>query len=215
MNRVFGASDAKGGCEIVPSKTAVCFIEYQNEFTTEGGKLHESVKLVMEETGMLAKSVELADCVRAAGGCVIHVPINFEEDASDNPNKGSGILGGCANGKLFTVGTWNAEFCEAMRPHDGDFIVSGKKGLDAFPGTNLEELLVKSGIETVAICGFLTDCCVEGTLRTAYEKGFNTISVTDCCATSSKEGHDASTKISFNFFSTPMTFLDLKGKLTK
>ena len=31
-----------------PADTAFVFIEYQNEFTTEGGKLHDSVKDVME-----------------------------------------------------------------------------------------------------------------------------------------------------------------------
>lgn len=51
-------------------------------------------------------------------------------------------------------------------------LVTGKKGLDGFPGTDLEELLVKNGIKTVALGGFLTNCCVESTMRTAYEKGF-------------------------------------------
>ena len=33
-----------------PKETAFVFIEYQNEFTTEGGKLHDAVKDVMEQT---------------------------------------------------------------------------------------------------------------------------------------------------------------------
>ena len=33
-----------------PADTAFVFIEYQNEFTTEGGKLHDAVKDVMEKT---------------------------------------------------------------------------------------------------------------------------------------------------------------------
>eukprot|EP00966_Prymnesium_polylepis_P034919 811875-Prymnesium_polylepis.1 len=37
---VYSAADAKGGCEFVASKSAVLFIEFQNEFTTDGGKLH-------------------------------------------------------------------------------------------------------------------------------------------------------------------------------
>lgn len=34
-----------------PKETAFVFIEYQNEFTTEGGKLHDAVKDVMDITG--------------------------------------------------------------------------------------------------------------------------------------------------------------------
>ncbi len=59
-------------------------------------------------------------------------------------------------------------------------MVKGKKGLDAFPGSDLEDQLKANGIETVAIGGFLTNCCVESTMRTAYEKGFNVITLTDC-----------------------------------
>ena len=33
-----------------PTKTALVLIEYQNEFTTPGGKLHDAVKDVMEKT---------------------------------------------------------------------------------------------------------------------------------------------------------------------
>ena len=58
-----------------------------------------------------------------------------------------------------------------MTPKDGDVVVKGKKGLDAFPGTTLEEELKARGIETVALAGFLTNCCVESTMRTAFEKG--------------------------------------------
>ena len=74
-------------------------------------------------------------------------------------------------GELFTEGTWNADFHESMIPQAGDLVVEGKKGLDAFPGTNLESLLKENGIETLALCGFLTNCCVESSMRTAYEKG--------------------------------------------
>ncbi len=65
----------------------------------------------------------------------------------------------------------NADFHESMIPQAGDLVVEGKKGLDAFPGTNLESLLKENGIETLALSGFLTNCCVESSMRTAYEKG--------------------------------------------
>ena len=92
-------------------------------------------------------------------------------------------------------------------------MVKGKKGLDAFPGTDLEEQLKANGIETVAIAGFLTNCCVESTMRTAYEKGFNVVTLTDCMATQTEEGQKGATEGTFGMFSSPMTSLDFKGKL--
>jgi hypothetical protein len=61
-----------------PSETALVLIEYQNEFTTEGGKLHGAVKEVMELTQMLPNTVRMTDAARAAGCAIIHCPISFE-----------------------------------------------------------------------------------------------------------------------------------------
>ena len=104
---------------------------------------------------------------------------------------------------------WNSDYCEAMRPKEGDIIVTGKKGLDAFPHSDLEAQLRAAGIETLALCGFLTNCCVESTMRTAFEKGFNVVTVTDCCAATSAEGHAAATTGTFGMFSKPMTAAEL------
>merc|ERR1711998_331101 len=104
-------------------------------------------------------------------------------------------------------------FCDGMKPLEGDIEIKGKKGLDAFPNTTLDAELKKAGIETVVLCGFLTNCCVESTMRTACEKGFNVVTLTDCCATTSEEGHAAATGGTFGMFSTPMSAADFTAKL--
>ena len=62
-----------------PKETAVVLIEYQNEFTTEGGKLHDAVKDVMEKTNMLENSKKVTDDARAAGCLIVHCPIEFDK----------------------------------------------------------------------------------------------------------------------------------------
>merc|ERR1712048_482266 len=213
LPRTFAPAMAKGGTTIHVSKTAVLFIEYQNEFTTEGGKLHGAVKEVMVANGMLNKSMSVAAAVRKSGGKVFHAPISFAEDGSDNPNKGLGILAGCAKDKLFIVGTWNAEICDSMKPAQQDIVVVGKKGLDAFPGTDLETRLNAHGIETVALAGFLANCCVESTMRTAFEKGFNVVTLADCTATTSKEAQQAAVEGTYGMFSTPMCAADFLTRI--
>merc|ERR1711953_1557034 len=99
-----------------------------------------------------------------------------------------------------------------MTPQEGDIVVSGKKGLDAFPGTDLEELLKKHDLHTVAVGGFLTNCCVESTVRTACEKGFNVVTLTDCTACTSTDGQKGALEGTLGMFSAPMTstsFLEL------
>jgi nicotinamidase-related amidase len=212
-SRVFTCAEAKGGKAIDPKKTAMVMIEFQNEFVSEGGKLHAGVKAVMEETGMLKKAAALVEHARGKGVKIFHTPITFKPDMSDNPNKNLGILKGCADGSCFVEGTWGATIEGSMTPKDGDVTIKGKHGLDAFPGTTLDNELKAHGIETVAIGGLLTNCCCESTMRTAFEKGYNVVTLTDCMATTSSEGHKAATGGTFGMFSTPMTAEEFKGKL--
>ena len=51
-------------------------------------------------------------------------------------------------------------------------------------------------------------------MRTAYEKGFNVITLTDVTATTSSEGQKASTEGTYPMFSTPMTQQEFLDKLT-
>jgi len=51
-------------------------------------------------------------------------------------------------------------------------------------------------------------------MRTACEKGFNVITLTDCCATTSAEGHAAASAGTFGMFSVPMSAADFQAKLT-
>ena len=68
---------------------------------------------------------QACEAARQKGCKVIHSPIIFAADKSDNPNKGLGILKGCADGELFLEGTWNAEICDPMKPKEGDLVLKG------------------------------------------------------------------------------------------
>lgn len=67
---------------LVASETAIVLIEFQNEFTSEGGKLHGAVKECMEVNGTLQNSKMLMDEARATGCKIIHCPISFEKVCS-------------------------------------------------------------------------------------------------------------------------------------
>lgn len=45
-------------------------------------------------------------------------------------------------------------------------MIDGKNGLDGFASTNLDFVLRHNDINTVVLGGFLTNCCVESTMRT-------------------------------------------------
>src|SRR3954447_17703207 len=190
--------------QLDPAKTAVVLIEYQNEFTTEGGVLHGAVAPVMDKTGMLDKTVALVEAARRAGVTIMHAPITFAPGYGELSRHPYGILKGVVDGNAFVKGTWGAAIVEELTPANGDIVIEGKRGLDTFASTNLDFILRSKGIETVILGGFLTNCCVESTMRTGYEHGFRMITLTDCVAATSQEEHDNAISYDFPMFSLPM-----------
>ncbi|GAA4399232.1 cysteine hydrolase [Tsukamurella soli] len=190
--------------ELDPTRTAVVLIEYQNEFTSEGGVLHGAVAEVMDKTGMLARTVAFVDRARAAGVTVMHAPISFAPGYAELTRHPYGILAGVVEGNAFVKGTWGAAIVDELTPADGDIVIEGKRGLDTFASTNLDFILRSKGIDTVILGGFLTNCCVESTMRSAYENGYRVITLTDCVAATSVAEHDNAISFDYPMFSLPM-----------
>lgn len=190
---------------IDPQRTAVVLIEYQNDFTSEGGALHEAVRDVMEQTGMLANTRRLTDAARAAGATIVHAPITFAAGYGELSQHPYGILKGVIDSVAFVKGEWGAAIVDALAPQEGDVIVEGKRGLDTFATTNLDFILRARGIDTIVLGGFLTNCCVESTMRTGYEKGYHVITLSDCVAATSPEEHANAIRFDYPMFSEVLT----------
>jgi ureidoacrylate peracid hydrolase len=189
-------------------ETAIILIEFQNDFTTEGGIFHDAVKNVMDETNMLSNTFDLVEKARKEGVHVIHIPISFTENYSELTSNPYGILKGIVDNNAFQKNSWGIEIHEKFTPQKNEVIIEGKRGLCGFHSTNLGFILRSKGIKNIAIGGFLTNCCVESTMRTAYENGYNVITLTDCCAVLSLEEHKNAIEKDFPMFSQPMTSLE-------
>ncbi len=187
-----------------PKTTALVLIEYQNDFTSEGGALHAAVKPVMDSTNMLANTVETVRAARTLGVQIILVPISFSPDYHELAPNPYGILKGVVDSRAFRKGTWGAEIVDVLRPEAGDVVVEGKRGLCGFASTNLDFVLRHHGITDIALGGFLTNCCVESTMRTGYEKGYGVVTLTDCTATVSEEEQRFAVAKNFPMFSRPL-----------
>jgi nicotinamidase-related amidase len=195
-------------------RTALVLVEFQNDFTTEGGTLHGAVKDVMDSTDMLNKTRSAVDAARAAGSTIIHAPIQFAEGYNEITSTPYGILKGVVDSTSFVKGSWGAAIIDELTPEDGDIVLEGKRGLDAFASTNLDFILRSKGIQTVVLSGFLTNCCVESTMRSAYERGFEVVTLTDCVAATSLEEHANAITYDYPMFSKPMTAEEFTGALS-
>ncbi len=198
---------------IDPKTTALVLIEYQNDFTSEGGALHDAVSEVMDKTGILANTREVVDAFHAAGATVMHAPTTFAAGYHEISSHPYGILKGVVDGKAFIKGSWGAAIVDELAPADGDIAIEGKRGLDTFASTNLDFILRSKGITTIVLGGFLTNCCVESTMRSGYENGYRVITLRDCVAGISTEEHENALQFDFPMFSVPMAAADLIAEL--
>ena len=196
-----------------PKRTALVLIEYQNDFTSDGGALHGAVKDVMESTGMLANTRRLVEAARAAGVTIVHAPISYVPGYRELALHPYGILKAVVDATAFVKGEWGAEIVDVLAPREGDVIVEGKRGLDSFATTNLDFILRGRGVTTIALGGFLTNCCVESTMRTGYEKGYRVITLSDCVAATSAEEHRNAIQFDYPLFSEVMTAAALVEEL--
>ena len=184
-----------------PTKTALVLIEFQNDFTTAGGVFHDAVKGVMHSTDMLANTATTVEQARKLGVKIIHMPIQFADGYPELMHRSYGILKGVADGSAFRAGSWGAEITEALSREPADIFIEGKRGLDAFATTGLDLVLRNNGIQNLVVAGFLTNCCVEGTVRSGYEKGYDVVTLTDCTATFSDEQQHAAENFTLPMFS--------------
>src|SRR6266446_9648104 len=68
------------GAEMDPKRTAVVLIEYQNDFTSEGGTLHDAVKPVMNSTNMLANTLEMVKKAPFPTPLIVPAPSTCADD---------------------------------------------------------------------------------------------------------------------------------------
>jgi ureidoacrylate peracid hydrolase len=142
---------------------------------------------------------------RALGATIVYAPITFTDDYHELSPSPYGILKGVVDSKSFRQGSWGAEIVDVLKPAPGDIVIEGKRGLCGFATTNLDFILRSRGISTIALGGFLTNCCVESTMRSGYEKGYEVITLKDCTATLSEEEQRVAVEKNYPMFSKPMT----------
>lgn len=88
-------------------------------------------------------------------------------------------------------GDRDAELIDGIKPQGGEALIT-KTSYSAFEKTRLDSLLKRARVDTVVICGVMTNLCVETTARHAFTKDYQPVIVEDACATKSVAYHKAS-----------------------
>ncbi len=171
------------------SETAVIFIEFQNDFCTEGGKLHGLVRDEMTRVGTVANAKRLLDAARSKGARVIHCPFSLDTIWVDHCTI-CGLIANVRQGGVFEPGTWGHEIISELRPLEGETVLQNKRALSAFTNTCLDDILKKMRVKNLIVAGFLTNVCAQATAWSAYDLGYNVRMAIDACGATSRQNHE-------------------------
>ncbi len=93
--------------------------------------------------------------------------------------------------KMFSRGSWGAEFHPEMAPGEDTVVCAPHKGLSGFHTSDVDIQLRKRGIDTVLLCGMSANLCVESHLRDAEERGYQVIAINDATAGPGEDAYKA------------------------
>jgi nicotinamidase-related amidase len=208
--------------KIPADKAAIVLIEPQNDFLSPGGTMYAHIKDQLAKRDVIGHLQTLLEGARGKVK-IFYVPFHpFEKGFPELKASGPGC-GGLRGIEMEMKADWGTgawlkgtpgpEIVDALRPKPGDIVVEGKKTLDAFHSTALDYLLRANEIEYVAFAGFHTNWCVESSARSAYDKGYRVIVISDCTGTDTQREQEYAEQVIFPKIGTVMTSDELLAAL--
>lgn len=98
----------------------------------------------------------------------------------------------------YRAGTRQVEITERLAPQPDELIID-KGRYSAFHRTDLDARLKALQVDTLIVCGVLTDVCVLSTVFDAFALGFHIRLVSDVCTTTTLAGHYSALLIMANW----------------
>lgn len=191
--------------KINPKSSALILIEMQNDFLSPKGKLNHLVADVVEKTDIIKNANRAINLARKKGIPIYWIPIQFSNGHQEIGSNPKGILKIVKDNDAFVRESWGAKIHEEMEYSKNDLVINGKSSICAFSGTNLDHILRNNQIDTILLGGFLSHVCVTSTMVSAYDKGYDVITLTDSVATAGQEAQDKVIEHIYPMFSTPKT----------
>ena len=178
--------------QIDPEKTALLVIDMTYDFTNPEGKTFYPMN-----REILPRIAEAVNRARDDGMLIIFMQHCYRKDKYDRnletmrPNSIEGSGG---------------EELDPILPVNEvtDYVIK-KRRYSAFFGTDLDLVLREHRIETVAVTGTKTNCCVRSTVQDAYFNDYRVVVLSDCVGTNSREVNDLHLSEIDKYFGTVMT----------
>ena len=178
--------------KITAAQTALIIVDLQNDFLSPQGAYARGKTVSSEALLLPARVAPAAKALKAQGGYVAASQFTLWPDANGEPMVSPHLLekrsflrkGDFAPGSLGQANVPELQDCV-------DLVVC-KVAYSAFFNTQLDWVLRKAGIETVVVCGIVTNGGVASTARDAHVRDYSVVVLSDGCAAFSNALHQAS-----------------------
>jgi ureidoacrylate peracid hydrolase len=162
-----------------PRTTAVVAVDFQNDFCVDGGYFQTAGFDIAPCAEAASRTAALIERVRPLGVTVVYTKTEREQPPPHRLRSARGQ-------DMYAPGTWGTAL--VLEPAEGDPVFA-KERQSPFHRTGLEDALRERGIDTVAVAGVTTNCCVDCTIRDAHVRDFDVVVLTDCVAAFGAERH--------------------------
>jgi nicotinamidase-related amidase len=169
---------------IDPARTALLVVDIQNATFNDA---HEKIRpefFAAARDIVIANLRRLVDARRRESVEVIYTVMeNLTRDGRDRS------LDYKLSDFFIARGSWEAKVIDALAPGE-DEIVLPKTSSSLFNSTNLDYLLRNIDIEDLVVTGFLTDQCIDHTVKDGADRGYYVTRLTDGCMADTWERHE-------------------------
>jgi ureidoacrylate peracid hydrolase len=174
------------------STLALVIVDLQNDFLAADGAYARGGAASDSARALPARVAEVARTVKAGGGLVVASQFTLWPDAQGKPMISPHLLAlrpFLRRGDFAPGSHGQANVAELAPLID---VSVSKVAYSAFFNTQLDWVLRHAGINTVAVCGIVTNGGVASTVRDAHMREYHTIVLSDGCAAFKPEVHATS-----------------------
>jgi ureidoacrylate peracid hydrolase len=175
--------------DLIPAKTGLLIVDLQNDFLLPNGAYARGGQTAEAIAALPERVLPVANALRDKGGWIVSTQFTLVPGKGGEPFIAphlKSIRPFLGKGD-FAPGEWGHSLVEELKPAD---LTVEKVAYSAFFQTRMEFSLRKAGIDTLFVCGIVTNGGVASTVRSAHVRDFKTMVLSDGCAAFSQTTHD-------------------------
>lgn len=171
------------------TRTGLLIVDLQNDFLDPRGAYGRAGQTAEAIAALPSKILPLAQALRAKGGWIISTQFTLVPAKGGEPIISPHLkqLRPFLGKGDFCPGGWGHQLVDMLQPAD---LTVEKVAYSAFYMTRMEWVLRKVGIETLLVCGIVTNGGVASTVRDAHVRDFDVRVIADGCAAFSEATHN-------------------------